>query len=70
MSHSTASQKSATELSDFTLALIKPDAVRAGFVEDIINELNENGTVTCVVNHLIKPSLNSFRFEHRVIIGA
>ena len=49
MSHSTASQKSATELSDFTLALIKPDAVRAGFVEDIINELNENGTVIYVL---------------------
>jgi nucleoside diphosphate kinase len=43
MSHTSASQRSATELSDFTLALIKPDAVKAGFVEDIICELNENG---------------------------
>ena len=46
MSLASNSQKSATELSDFTLALIKPDAVRAGFVEDIINELNENGMLT------------------------
>ncbi|XP_063687476.1 thioredoxin domain-containing protein 6-like isoform X3 [Bolinopsis microptera] len=45
MSLASNSQKSATELSDFTLALIKPDAVRAGFVEDIINELNENGLI-------------------------
>ncbi|KAL5250149.1 hypothetical protein ACHWQZ_G016021 [Mnemiopsis leidyi] len=40
---SQTSQKSATELSDFTLALIKPDAVRAGFVSEIVSELNENG---------------------------
>ena len=40
---SQTSQKSATELSDFTLALIKPDAVKAGFVADIISELNDNG---------------------------
>ena len=44
---SQTSQKSATELSDFTLALIKPDAVRAGFVSEIVSELNENGFFCC-----------------------
>ena len=32
-----------SQLTDFTLALIKPDAVKAGFVKDIITDLNDNG---------------------------
>lgn len=43
MSQGSATQTSPTALSDFTLALIKPDAVKAGHVSGIITELNENG---------------------------
>ena len=48
---SQTSQKSATELSDFTLALIKPDAVKAGFVADIIADLNDNGFLSLEVEN-------------------
>ena len=34
---------SLSELSEFTVAVIKPDAVKAGYVEDIVTELNDYG---------------------------
>lgn len=39
----TSQTSTASELTEFTLALIKPDAVRDGHVEEIIAGLNENG---------------------------
>ena len=43
MSHSSATHSTAAQFTGFTLALIKPDAVKAGHVENIITDLNQNG---------------------------